>query len=155
MERVERASVDFTALLNAAMKTKREEEIKQFEVEAIPAGEVLTWNTTPEEIAQINAGNRAAVDRFYFDEGNYQHIKSSAFSFFRKEKRFKAIIDIEDLMQQVYLDLASGMIKLRAYNSGISKAIFSSFRFSPVGGLDEVYIVEEKRGKRKWAKGKN
>ncbi len=155
METVERANIDFTALLNAAIETKRAEEVKRYETESVPDGEVLTWNTTPEEIAQINAGNRVAVDRFYFDEVNYNHIKSSAYCFFRREQRFKAIISIEDLMQQVYLDLATGLIKLRAFNRGISGAIFASFRFAPVGGLDEVYIVKEKRGKGKWANAKN
>ncbi len=155
----EEAGIDFTALLNAAIEEKRAEEhaeeVKRYEAEAIPEGETLTgWNTTPEEIARINAGDREAVNRFYFDERNYEHIKFCGFSFFRKEQRFKSIINIDDLMQQVYVDLASGMIKLRAFDRGISGAIYTSFRFAPVGGLDEVFIVSERRLKR-WAKGRN
>lgn len=109
-------------------------------VEQIPSGKKLTWKITPEEVARINAGDRAALNAFYFQEDNFRRITYSAYYFMRHNYIYRTVISSEDLIQQVYCDLAVGFLKLRPYDGAISKAIFYSFCFTPVGGLDEIYI---------------
>lgn len=112
-------------------------------VQQIPEGKRLTWKVTPEEIARINAGDRVALDAFYFDEDNFRRLKFSAYRFMRHNSYLQTVVSFEDLIQQVYCDLASGMVKLRPYDSAITQGIYTSFRFSAVGGLDEIYIYRE------------
>lgn len=122
-------------------RAKRAAEAAELEsVEETPAGQKLTWNVTPEEIARINAGDREALDAFYFDEDNLRRIRFNAYRFMRHNPWFKAVVSAEDFIQQVYCDLLTGMVKLRPWDSAIAKAVFTSFRFTPVGGLDEIYI---------------
>ena len=122
-------------------RAQRVAEAQELEsVEEIPEGKKLTWKVTPEEIAQINAGNRVALDAFYFQEENFRRITFSAFAFMRKNQWFKGVISSEDLVDQAYLDLALGLAKLRPYDSAISKTLFNSFRFAAVGGIDEIFI---------------
>lgn len=133
------ASYDISALVREAIEQKKQEEREKAvrNIEETPAGEKLTWNTTAEEIAQINAGEREALDKFYFN--NLRRIMSSAMIYIRNNWYVKAVANYEDLMQQVYCDLRLGLIRLRPFDRAISKAIFHSFRYAPVGGLDEEY----------------
>ena len=145
-----RATIDFTELLSAAINAKKKQELKVElkaleEIEQTPEGEYLSWETTPEQIARINAGDRVALDEFYFD--NYNRIKFSALRYVRNNSYIISVASWEDLAQQVYCDLRTGFIKLRPYNKAISESIWKSFRYAPVGGLDEVFIPREKGGK--------
>ena len=122
-------------------RVQRAAEAAELEsVEEIPEGKKLTWKVTPEEIARINAGNRVALDAFYFQEENFKRITFSALSFMRHSQFLKSVISAEDLVQQAYLDLALGLAKLRPYDGAISKTIFNSFRFAAVGGIDEIFV---------------
>ena len=129
-----RIEIDVSGLIAEAIRAKEAE-----------AGESLTWHTTAEEIAKINAGDRAALDRFYFEPDNYRHLKCCAWSFFRKQPYFRPIVSDEDLMQQLYCDLAIGLLKLRPYDRAIRSAIYHSFRYAAVGGIDEAYIPYARR----------
>ena len=143
MENEIRASVDLADLIAAAVKEKQLKEGKKYEaIEETPEGEVLTWNITPRQVALINAGNQKAIEEFYFDTDNFRRIKFSAFRYMRNNAVFKAIASFEDLTQQLYCDLLTGYIKLRPFDKAISMALFQSFRFAPVGGLDEIYIYK-------------
>ena len=134
------------ARLEDEKRAKRAAEAAELEsVEETPAGQKLTWNVTPEEIARINAGNREALDAFYFDADNLRRIKYSAYSFMRKNFFLLSVISWEDLVQQVYCDLVTGMTKLKPYDRAISQAIFNSFRYAAVGGLDEIFIPKERK----------
>lgn len=127
-------------------RAKRAAEAKELEsVESTPQGEKLTWKVTPEQIARINAGERSALDAFYFDTDNLRRIKYSAYSFMRKKRFLLSVISWEDLVQQVYCDLVTGMTKLKPYDKAISQAIFNSFRYAAVGGLDEIFIPKERK----------
>ena len=122
-------------------RAKRAAEAAELEsVEETPAGQKLTWNVTPEEIARINAGDREALDAFYFQEDNLQRIKFSAYRFMRHNQFLKTVVSADDYIQQVYCDLLTGVLKLRPWDKAIAKALYTSFRFTPVGGLDEIYI---------------
>lgn len=134
----ERAEIDITGMLLEAIRQKSEET--QAEAlralalpEQAPKGERLDyWNTTAEEVAEINAGNPEAVNAFYFR--NEVHIKFAAYAFFRKSIRFKSVISAEDLTQQFYIDLAAGVVKLRPWDRAIKSAARYSFRYAAIGG---------------------
>ena len=59
----------------------------------------------------------------------------------RKNEHLKKIIGYEDLINQYYIDLASGLLKFGAWDKSIGKAMYHSFRYAAVGGIDEVYDV--------------
>lgn len=113
---------------------------KLSEEEETPSGEELTWHTTAEEIARINAGEREALDSFYFEPENYRHIQNCARSFLRKNPYCSPIASAEDFAQQLYCDLRTGLLKLRPYDRAIKSAVYHSFRYAAVGGIDEVYM---------------
>ena len=142
------ASVDLADLIAAAVKEKQLKEGKKYEaIEETPEGEVLTWNITPRQVALINAGNHKAIEEFFFDTDNFRRIKFSAMSYIRHNPFILAVASWEDLTQQVYCDLLTGYIKLRPFDKAISNAIFASFRFAPVGGLDEIYVYTRRKTK--------
>lgn len=142
-QEAERATIDVTALIAEALRAKQEAEAKRY-----AEAERLTWRVTAEQVARINAGEREALDAFYFEPNNFRRIQCSAYAFFRHSPYFRPIIAAEDLTQQVYCDLATGLLKLRPYDRAISNAIFHSFRYAAVGGIDEIYIPKP-RARRK------
>lgn len=141
-----RIEIDVSGLIAEAIRAKEAEEAARCSsIEETPSGESLTWHTTAEEIARINAGDRAALDRFYFEPDNYRHLKCCARSFFRRVPYFRPIISEEDLMQQLYCDLRTGLLKFRPYDRAIRCAVFHSFKYAAVGGIDEAYIPYARR----------
>lgn len=135
--------IDLSALVAQALREQQErEEAKYEEIEETPPDKVLTWHTTPEQIARINAGDRAALDEFYFK--NLTRLRFSAYRFMRNNEYVKAVASYEDLLQQVYFDLRTGAVKLRPFDAAISQAVFHSFKYAPVGGFDEIYIYKAK-----------
>lgn len=135
--------IDLSALVAQALRRKQEQEAAKYaEIEETPPDKALTWRTTPEQIARINAGEREAIDAFYFE--NLMRLRFSAYRYMRKIKYAKAIVSYEDLLQQVYFDLRMGAVKLRPFDEAISQSIFHSFRYAPVGGFDKVYIYKGK-----------
>ena len=139
----EHAGIDIAAMIAEAIRAKQAEEAAKYaKIEQPPAGKELTWHTTPEEIARINAGDRKAVDDFYFN--NLKRLTCSAYRYMRNNPYVKAIVSYEDLLNQVYVELRTGVIKLRPFDAGISQAVFHSFRYAAVGGFDEIYIYRAK-----------
>lgn len=142
----ERAQIDVKQMIEEAIQAKQAEVAARYAIiEPIPEGKALTWNVTPEQIAKINDGNREALDLFYLDSANYRRIKFCAYSYLRHNPYVKAVVSYEDLIQQVYHDLRIGLLKLRPYDGAICGAIFHSFRFAAVGGMDEIYIKKERK----------
>ena len=137
--------IDVAAMIAAAIRAKEEKAAEKFAlVEATPEGKVLTWKVTPEQIARINGGERAALDAFFLDEDNYKHIRAGAWQFMRNNGYLKTVISYEDLINQFYVELLTGMVKLRPWDNAINRAEFTAFRFAAVGGLDDVYIPYQK-----------
>lgn len=135
--------VDISALVSQALQEKRENEAAKFEkIEETPTGEELKWIITPEQVARINAGEREALDKFYFD--NLQRLTFSAYRFMRNNAFIKAVASYEDLLQQVYFDLRTGVLKLRPYDKAICAAVYHSFKYAAVGGFEELYIYKAK-----------
>ncbi|MBQ8375039.1 MAG: hypothetical protein IJX98_05660 [Clostridia bacterium] len=132
-------SAEIAAAIEAQERAKREAaEAFAATVEQIPEGERLTWKVTPEQVARINAGDREALDAFYFD--NYKRLYYCALRHLFHEQGIRVIVERDDLLNQVYVDLLTGLLKLRPYDRAINRAIFRSFRFAAVGGIDEIYI---------------
>lgn len=145
-----RIEIDVSGLIAEAIRAKEAEAAARCSsIEETPSGESLTWHTTAEEIAKINAGDRAALDRFYFEPDNYRHLKCCAWSFFRKQPYFRPIVSDEDLMQQLYCDLAIGLLKLRPYDRAIRSALYHSFRYAAVGGIEDSYIPNPRSRRKK------
>lgn len=142
-------AVDLSELIAGAQAQQQKKAVA--EAEQTPAGAPLTWRVTPEQVARINICDRAAIDEFYFDAGNFKRLSCSAWSFLRHNPSFRVVISAEDLLQQVYCDLITGFIKFRPFDTAISWAVFKSFRFAAVGGLDEVAIYKERKKCQKQA----
>lgn len=98
------------------------------------------WQTSAEEIERINAGDREAVNAFYRD--NFRYLRNLAWSFYHRHTReaVRVIVSPEDMLQQVYIDLAGGLLKLYSSDKLIGRALCHSFRYAAVGGIDEIYI---------------
>lgn len=60
-----RLETDVSGLIAEAIREREAERVRKLSEEGTPAGECLTWHTTAEEIARINAGEREALDAFY------------------------------------------------------------------------------------------
>ena len=136
--------VDFSALFSAAQE---EQAATLNDVEQTPSGARFTWNVTPEQIAKINAGDKDALAAFFFDEDNNRRIGYCASKFIRRNTFLQSIITAQDLTQQAFCDLLCGLLKFRPWDAAISTAIFHSFRYAAVGGIDEVYIPARKGAK--------
>ena len=87
-----RMEIDISGLIAEAIREREAERVRKLSEEGTPAGECLTWHTTAEEIARINAGEREALDAFYFESDNYRHLQACARSFFRRVPYFRPII---------------------------------------------------------------
>ena len=134
--------VNLSEMIAQAINAKKAQEVEKLSaIEATPRGYALTWKTTPEQVARINAGEQAAVDDFYFD--NFNRIRAAARACLRRNYYVISVVSYEDLMQQVYVDLRTGVIKLRPFDKAINGAIYRSFRYAPVGGADDVYIYKK------------
>jgi hypothetical protein len=100
------------------------------------------WRVTAIEIKRINNFKAKyhfeAVNDFYTN--NFSHLKALAISFFRQPEgeRLSGVVDVDDLLQQVYIDLLDCCLKLSENERAITKAIWLCFRFSAVGGLAGV-----------------
>ena len=141
----QRVEIDVAALIAAALQKKEEEKAARFALaEQTPEGEVLTWKVTPEQIARINDGDRAALDAFFLNEDNYCRIRAGAWQFMRNNAYLKSVISYEDLINQFYVELLTGMVKLRPWDRAIGRAEFTAFRYAAVGGLDDLYIPYDK-----------
>ena len=80
----------------------------------------------------------------YFEKSNFIRIRFCAYRFIRHNDFVKTVVSYEDLMHQVYCDLGTRLLKFRPYDEAISSAIYRSFKYAAVGGIDEIYIREEK-----------
>lgn len=140
---VEKIKINLTALITQAIEAQEAREAAKYaEIEETPRGMELTWKTTPEQIARINAGDRAAIDEFYFS--NMRRLTCAAYSHIRHNYSITSIASYEDLLQQVYIELRTGVIKLRPFDKAINGAVYRSFRYAPVGGNDTTFIYQDK-----------
>lgn len=144
--------IDITDMLREAMARQVTESAAQ--VEQTPPGERLEyWNTTPEEVARINGGDLEAVNAFFFR--NELHIKYAVYAFFRHNPKYMKITEEYDLINQFYIDLATGVVKLRPWDRAIGRASRHSFRYAAIGGAGNyggIYIPYEREEARKCQK---
>lgn len=92
------------------------------------------WKITDEQADKIRNGEQAARDTFYFD--NLDRIRAMAFNYAKRNPHCNGLAD--DMAQNVYLDL----LYFKQENGvsvtdgkTLSRFIYSSFRFTPHGGL--------------------
>ena len=82
------------------------------------------------------------IDEFYFS--NMRRLTCAAYSHIRHNYSITSIASYEDLLQQVYIELRTGVIKLRPFDKAINGAVYRSFRYAPVGGNDTTFIYQDK-----------
>lgn len=103
------------------------------------AGDSLVgaFDVTDEQIRLINSGDRIlrkiAADCFYF--ANLRLIRKMAYVFLQNNKRLKTIVSYEDLIQQLYVDLCCGYVKLNTDKKKLLAAIYDCFKLAAIGGL--------------------
>lgn len=92
----------------------------------------ITWDTTPEEADKIAAGDRDAMNAFYFR--NYEHLLAKARKCARVMNVYtqSGIYSAEELMQQLWCDLP---LLSWSQSSHLNFSIRKSFVFAPFGGL--------------------
>ncbi len=145
----EKADVDFTALLNTALEQNRSKRNKRLATQESAAGDIqarreegraaTTWYITPEQLERMNDGERQATDDFFND--NHSHLYFLALSILRRmgcleNSQKKKLLEIDDLINQAYVDIRSGFIVFKYSRLSITKSIARSMRFAPVGGVD-------------------
>ena len=92
------------------------------------------WKITDEQAQQIANGEQAARDKFYFD--NFDRIRAMAFNYAKRNPHCNGLT--EDMAQGLYLDLTyfkqeNGVPVTDGKT--LSRFVYSSFRFTPYGGL--------------------
>ena len=101
------------------------------------------FDITAEQIKLINGNNRVlrgiAVNCFYFV--NIRLLRKMAYSFLRQNVYFVQIVEIEDLLHQLYVDLFGGYVKFELDVKQIRTAIYRCFKFTAVGGLEVLENV--------------
>lgn len=108
------------------------------------------WDVTPEQITLINSPRHplhgVAVCAFY--DVNFKRLLRMAFSFLSPKSHghcLIAVVSYEDLLQQVFVDLLGGFLKLPHDTERVGTAIYKCFRYTAVGGLEGVEDVKERR----------
>lgn len=116
-----------------------EAEKRRLETEELTAEEsdepqtVKGWTASPRQILLMRIGDRAAVDKFFND--NYLLLQRAAYCYYYKksDKRQRELLDINDLINQVYIDMRSGYLLVEL--EYMWKYIFHSFYYALVGGF--------------------
>lgn len=95
------------------------------------------FDITAEQVRLINGNDsvlrKVAADCFYF--ANLRVLHKMAFSFLKHNSRLLVIVSREDLLQQVYVDLCDGYIKLSTDAKRIRYALYDCFKLAAIGGL--------------------
>lgn len=98
------------------------------------------YKITCEQILKINEGDKEAVDLFFIE--NSRRLVRLGFFFLRYyhmlgNKFVKKIIELDDCLNQLYVDMRSGYLKFALVRGLISKTICHSFRYCGVGGFGD------------------
>lgn len=97
------------------------------------------WVITDEQAEEIRNGDINARNRFYFD--NLERIRKMAYNYAKRNPRCKGLE--EDMINGVYVDMsfwAQENGKPVSDGLTLSGFVYSSFRFTPYGGL--LYLSE-------------
>lgn len=90
------------------------------------------WQTTPEEVDRIAAGDRDAMNEFYFRNYKILLAKASKSACVMNGYTHSGIYSAEELMQQLWCDLP---LLSWSQSSHLNFSIKQSFAFAPFGGL--------------------
>lgn len=163
-----RIEIDVSALILEAIRAKEEKECaaepvrtsEEIAAEKEKSFAAFGWYCTSKQIEKINRGNREAVDEFFEDNAKrikYMAIRAMSSLGYRFRKgRNKAgapvvyvpFCEIDDFINQGYIELRSGKFTLDFNGKSISFAIFRAMYYAPVGGYPEDRTYQYK-GKRR------
>ena len=121
------------------------------------SGELDGFKITAAQCSAINAGDREAVDKFFAE--NAKRLKLLARTFLYRlgirskwdslrHKRFIPYIEVEDCLNQLYVDMRRGFVVFALVPHMLPRVICHSFRYCEVGGFGEedgVYINNDFR----------
>lgn len=137
--------LNLSALCEEQEAQRRAEEAEARKAEAESAAEqesdepqtVWGWTASPRQITLIRAGDRAAVDKFFKD--NYKRLKACAYKYlqggFTLWGRERVLLDVDDLINQVYVDMRCGYLLVELEHMG--KYVYHSFQYALVGGFGD------------------
>lgn len=96
------------------------------------------FDISSEQIALINnvlhPFHSVAVMCFY--DVNFKLLRRMAYCYLACNLCFKAVVSYEDLVQQLYVDMLSGALKLPYDTTKIKSVVYACYRFAAVGGLE-------------------
>lgn len=143
-----RRSITESECLNC-LKHNREKLLEYYKAKNFNI-EGYHFNITPEQAVNINCGSLAARNAFYFNDNNFKLIKKYALRLYlkfhreRENKNELYIYELDDYMQQIYLDLP--YYDLSTFNT-FRNGIMKTFRYINNGGIlfANQYRKEPKR----------
>lgn len=112
------------------------------------AQDTVAWQCTPEQLERMNCGDREAVDLFF--EENAGHLRATAlrllFQYQYKTVRGggKGLFEADDLINQAYIDIRTCRVFFEYNKKSISRAIWRSMYYAPVGGAPEDLVYQYK-----------
>lgn len=133
---------NLAAVVNELQSAKQEKEIETVKAsgESDEMQELDGWKISPMQCALISRGDREAVDKFF--EQNEERLRRSIFCFLRANRYLPDFLhaswlSLEDCYNQAYLDMRQGYLFFEMKPRYISKLLWHSFRYAPVGGFGD------------------
>lgn len=107
----------------------------------------ITWEVTPEQLERMNEGEQEAIDTFFSE--NLHHLYALSRRVlrqygYRADLKYTNLVELDDLINQAYIDLRSGKVLFDYTRRSISRGLWRSMYYAPVGGAPEDYIYHYK-----------
>lgn len=136
--------------VNERQETQEEKDEKAVQRERRKkAQDTITWQCTPEQLERMNCGEREAVDIFF--EENAGHLRAMALRLLyqynvlrRGGKGVRGFVELDDLINQAYIDIRTCRVFFEYNGRSISRAIWRSMYYAPVGGAPEDLVYQYK-----------
>ena len=107
--------------------------------------------TTEEEkrkqLERMNEGEQEAIDTFFSE--NLHHLYALSRRVlrqygYRADLKYTNLVEPDDLINQAYIDIRSGKVLFDYTRRSISRGLWRSMYYAPVGGAPEDYIYHYK-----------
>lgn len=130
-------------------QTTEEEKLRQSTEKARrkAAKDKINWEITPEQLERMSEGEQDAVDTFFAE--NLNHLYALSYRVlrqygYRTDIKYKSLVEPDDLINQAYIDIRRGKVIFDYTRRSISRGIWRSMYYAPVGGPPEDYIYHYK-----------
>ncbi len=141
---------EWSAAVKERRETRAETDEKAVQRERRKQGqETVSWQCTPEQLEKMNYGDREAVDLFF--EENAVHLRALArrllfqYKILRRDgKGGSGLFEMDDLINQAYIDIRTCRVYFEYNKRSISRGIWRSMYYAPVGGAPEDLVYQYK-----------